>query len=223
MTRSLYVKRLADLQDDVLVMASMVEKAVDRAVDALKRSDLDLARQVIRDDRLINQKRFEIEERAITIMATQAPVAADLRVMVAVLNVIVDLERMGDHAEGIAKIALMVGDTGPVKPLVDLPRMARVCCEMLRAAGSAFVAHDDAWAAEIMKRDDEVDALDDQVYRDLLAIMTSEPATIERATYLLWASHNLERIADRVTNICERVIFMRTGIMRQGLRELAAS
>jgi phosphate transport system protein len=139
--------------------------------------------------------------------------ASDLRVLAAVLNIITDLERMGDHAAGIAKITLMIGNEPPLKPLIDIPRMADIASEMLRGSLSAFVARDVAEAQRIAARDDEVDQLYEQVYRELLTFMMADPSTIDRATHLLWAAHNLERIADRVTNICERVLFLTTGRM----------
>lgn len=213
MTRIELDRKLRELQDEVLLMGSMVEKAVERAIDALKRRDLDLSRKVVEDDVLVNRKRFEIEEKCIELIATQEPVARDLRVIVAVLNIIVDLERMGDHAEGIGKISLMMGDQPPLKPLIDIPRMAHKASEMLRRSLDAFVARDAEAAQRICPEDDEVDALYDQVYRELLVFMIQDPRTIDRATHLLWVAHNLERTADRATNIAERVIFLVTGKM----------
>jgi phosphate transport system protein len=194
-------------------MSSMVEKAIERAVASLKARDMALAQAVIREDRATNRHRFEIEEGCLLLIARQQPMASDLRVLAAVLNIITDLERMGDHAAGIAKITLMVGNEPPLKPLIDIPRMAEVATEMLRGSLSAFVARDVAEAQRIAARDDEVDQLYEQVYRELLTFMMVDPSTIDRATHLLWAAHNLERIADRVTNICERVLFLVTGRM----------
>jgi len=193
------------------VMADMVETAIKRSLEALKGRDVELARQVIADDVKINQKRYDAEERCLELIATQQPLASDLRTIVAVLHMIVDLERMGDHAEGIAKIAVILGDEPPLKPYVDLPRMADIASEMLRESLEAFKHRDAEQARAIIDRDDEVDALYDQVYRELLTDMIGDPRTIERATYLIWVAHNLERIADRVTNICERVVFLVTG------------
>ena len=214
-TRATFERELKDLQDDLLIMGSMVDKQIDQAVDALGRRDLELASRVVQADLEINRQRFEIEEQAIQLIATQQPMASDLRVIVAVLNVIVDLERMGDHAEGIAKIALLHEREPLLKPLIDVPRMADKARAMLREALDAFVARDAEQAALIAARDDEVDALYDQVYRELLTYMIQDPSTLERATWLLWAAHNLERIADRATNICERVAFMATGRMQE--------
>lgn len=215
MTRTAFDKQLHDLHNDVLELGSMVEKALDRSMGALKNRDQEIAARVREDDLHINAKRFEIEEQCILIIATQAPVAADLRTIVAVLNIIVDLERMGDHAEGNAKIVQMMGDEPLVKPLVDLPNMARIANEMLRDSLNAFLDLDVDQARRVMERDDEVDQLQAQVYNELLTIMLADPRAIHGATYLLWTSHNIERIADRVTNICERVIFAKTGEMKE--------
>jgi phosphate transport system protein len=213
MPRDQFHQELQHLQEETLVMSSMVEKAIDRSVLSLKRRDSALAEEVINQDRVINQQRFEIEEGCLLLIARQQPMASDLRVLAAMLNIITDLERMGDHAAGIAKITLLVGDEPPLKPLIDIPRMAEVAVEMLRGSLNAFVERNVAEAQRISLRDDEVDQLYDQVYRELLTFMMSDPGTINRATHLLWAAHNLERIADRVTNICERVLFLVTGRM----------
>jgi len=206
---------LRGLQDEVLILGSMVEKAIARSVKALKERDLELANQVVADDARINQKRLDIEERCIELIVTQQPVASDLRVIIAVLNIIIDLERIGDHAEGIAKITIMIGDEPPLKPLVDLPRMAEKAIDMLRRSLDAFVNRDSEAAMKIVAEDDEVDNLYDQVYRELLTFMLEDPRTITRATRLIWVAHNLERSADRVTNICERVVFTVTGRMEE--------
>lgn len=211
MPRNVFDRHLAEIQEEMLVMADMVETAIKRSLEALKGRDIELARQVIADDLKINQKRYDAEERCIELIATQQPLAGDLRTIVAVLHMIVDLERMGDHAEGIAKIAVLLADEPPLKPYVDLPRMADIASEMLRESLEAFKHRDAEQARAIMDRDDEVDALYDQVYRELLTYTLSDPRAIERATHLIWVAHNLERIADRVTNICERVVFLVTG------------
>jgi phosphate transport system protein len=215
MPRESFDRHLRELQDDVLIMGSMVEKAIDRSMEALKKRDLELAHQVIADDARINQKRFEIENKCIELIISQQPMASDLRIIVAVLNIIVDLERIGDHAEGNAKIAVMIGDEPPLKPLIDLPRMAEKTRDMLRRSLDAFVNHDAETAARICDEDDEVDQLYDQVFRELLTFMAEDPRTITRATRLIWVGHNLERSADRVTNICERVIYLVTGKMQE--------
>ena len=213
--RSHFDQQLSKLQDDLLLLASMVDKAGDRAVESLKRRDHATSERVIRDDLAINEKRFEIEERALMLIATQQPMAGDLRVIASVIHIVTDLERMGDHAEGIAKINLLHGDQPLLKPLIDIPRMADLCRDMLRRSMDAFIARDAEAARLIAAEDDRVDELYDQVYHELVMFMVSDPKTIERATWLLWTAHNLERIADRVTNICERVVFLVTGRMEE--------
>jgi phosphate transport system protein len=215
MTRVVFDRELRELQDQMLVLASMVEKSITRSVEALKARDLAAAKQVAEDDIKIDMKRFEIEEKGIDIIATQQPMAGDLRTIMAVLSIITDLERMGDHAEGIARIALLLGDEPPLKPLIDIPRMADIATSMLRRSVTAFVNRDMEAAKGISAEDNDVDQLYDQVYRELIFFMLQDPKTITRATYLLWVAHNLERIADRVTNICERVIFMVAGKYEQ--------
>jgi phosphate transport system protein len=215
MVRTSFERHLHELQDDVLVLGSMVEKAIYRSMEALKNRDLELAKQVIADDSEIDRKRFDIEEKCIELIVTQQPVASDLRIIVAVLNIIIDLERIGDHAEGVGKITLMIGNEPPLKPLIDLPRMAQKTGDMLRRSLDAFVNRDAEAARRISKEDDEIDALYDQVFRELLTFMAEDSRTITRATRLIWVAHNLERSADRVTNICERVVFVVTGKMEE--------
>jgi phosphate transport system protein len=214
-TRASFDRQLQALQNDVLMLGSMVEKAVGRSVEALKSRDAVLARRIIADDLTINAKRWEIEEQAIALIATQQPMAGDLRVIGSVMQIVTDLERMADHAEGIAKIALLHGDQPLLKPLIDIPRMADQASGMLRRSLDAFVRRDAAAAVAIAAEDDIVDALYDQVYRELLTFMIEDPHTIQRGTWLLWAAHNLERIADRATNICERVVYLVTGKMEE--------
>ncbi len=211
--RKSYERDLKRLQDEVLVMASLVEKAIIHSVEALKNRDLELAREVIIGDEAIDQKRFDIEEQCVELIAMQQPMAVDLRIIIAILNMLIDLERIGDHAEGIAKITITIGDEPPIKPLIDLPRMAERTCQMLREAMDAFVRRDVALAKKVCDDDDEVDALYNQVFRELLVIMAEDAKTIQRATRLIWVAHNLERSADRITNICERVVFIATGVM----------
>ena len=211
MPRQSYHLELQNLHDQVLLLGSMVDKAIGRALDSLVRRDADLARAVIEDDALVNRKRFQIEEQGIHLIATQQPMASDLRSIVAILSIVVDLERIGDYAAGIAKITLMHHDRPMVKPLVDIPRMAEIARGMLRRALDAFVVLDVDAARTIANEDDQVDELYDRVYQELIALMIANPQVVDRATWLLWVSHNLERIADRVTNICERIIYKATG------------
>jgi phosphate transport system protein len=211
--RSAFHKKLREIQDDILIMGSMVSKATLLAIEALQKRDLTLANQIIADDKKINRKRFDIEEKCIQLIATQQPMASDLRTIVAVLNIITELERIGDYAEGNAKITIMIGNEPPLKPLVDIPRMAEKTADMLNRSLSAFINHDADAAIKISAEDDFMDNLYDQVFRELLTFMAEDPKTITRATRLIWVTHNLERSADRVTNICERVVFMVTGKM----------
>jgi phosphate transport system protein len=215
MTRTAFERQLTEIQDDMLILATMAEAAIERSIDALKDRNVELARQIIADDLKINEKRYNTEERCLELVATQQPLASDLRTIVAVLHIIVDLERIADHAEGNAKLALLLADEPPLKPYIDIPRMAQKGIEMLRASLEAFKDRDTDRARAICEMDDEVDALYEQVYRELLTYMIQDPQSIQRATYLIWVAHNLERIADRVTNICERVVFMVTGHVQE--------
>ena len=206
-------RQLGQLQQEVISLAEIVDKATMRSVEALKQRDLTESQQLVQEDDYIDQKRYEIEDRCIDLIATQQPIAGDLRAIIALLHITVELERIGDYAEGIAKISLLMGDEPPLKPLIDIPRMAEKATTMLRNSMDSLVSRDTIKANQVLKDDDEVDLLYDQVYRELLVFMLQNPQTIQRATYLLWAAHDLERIADRATNIAERVIFLVTGKM----------
>jgi phosphate transport system protein len=177
MARTTFERHLDEIEEDMLVLAGMVERAIDRSIDALKNRDTELARVVIVEDMDINRKRYETEEKCLELLALQQPMAVDLRKIVAILHIIVDLERMGDHAEGIAKVAIMLADEPPLKPYIDIPRMAEIAVRMLRGGLESF--------------------------------------KLERATHITWIAHNLERIADRVTNICERVVYMVQGTIEE--------
>ncbi|MEX2598298.1 MAG: phosphate signaling complex protein PhoU [Dehalococcoidia bacterium] len=211
-------RSLDALQQEILMLGSMVEKAIAKSVDALKRRDLSASQEVVREDDDIDRKRYELEETVIDLIASQQPVAKDLRTLVAALHIAVELERIGDYAEGIGKISLLMGDAPPIKPLVDIPRMAEKAQDMLHRSMDALVNRDVELAKVVCADDDEVDALYDQVYRELVFLMVQDPKNIERATFLLWASHDLERIGDRATNIAERVIYMVTGKMAKDTR-----
>ena len=211
MPRTDFDRSLQQIQDELLVLGSMVEKSIDRSVLALKNRDLPLSKTVIDDDDLIDDLRNKIEENCISVIATQNPMAGDLRTVISVLYIAEELERMGDYAEGIAKISLSIGKEPMLKPLVDIPRMAEKSSKMLSGSLDALVNRDEQLAIQVCRDDNEVDELYNQVYRELLTFMISDPKTIERATYLLWVSHNIERIADRATNISERVLYLITG------------
>jgi phosphate transport system protein len=208
-------KKLGEIQSDVLSMGSMVGKAILHSVEALKDRNITLANQLIKDDAKINQKRFEIEEKCAQLIATQQPMASDLRTIMSVTSITTELERIGDYAEGIAKIVILIGDEPPLKPLVNIPRMAEKMVSMLNKSLEAFTKHDDQTAKQIALEDDDVDNLYNDLYRILISFMLEDPKTITRATRLIWVAHNLERSADRVTNICERVVFIVTGKMEE--------
>jgi phosphate transport system protein len=172
---------------------------------------------LIANDQIINARRFEIEDQILALIATQQPVARDMRVLAAVLEIITELERIGDYAKGIAKINFLLGEEPLLKPLIDLPQMAGKARDMLNRTLEAFVWRDTDAARSIALEDDEVDRLFNRVERELMELVVSDPCpkTIERANHLLWAAHNLERAADRVTNICERIVFLATGRMEE--------
>lgn len=214
-TGNAFQKTLHEIQNDVLEMSGMVATAIDRAVEALKRRDLTQAHHIIADDAKIDEQRFAIEDRCIRLMDAQHPVAGDLRIMVAILNIITELERIGDYADGIARIVIMIGDEPPLKPLIDIPRMAELTSEMISKSIQSFINRDVEMAKNVASMDGVVDGLYDQVFRELLTFMMVDPKTINRATRLTWVAHNLERAADRATNICERVVFTVTGKMEE--------
>ena len=211
MPRESFEKDLQHLDDGILALGSMVETAIMESVDALNRRDLQRSRDLIVLDRKINEKRFAIESEALGVIAMQQPVAIDLRMLAAVLDIADELERIGDYAKGIAKINLLIGEEPLLKPLIDIPAMAQKACSMLHRALEAFIDRDVDLARALPREDEEVDNLYNQVYRELITYIFADPSAIEQANYLLWAAHNLERASDRVTNICERVLFTATG------------
>jgi phosphate transport system protein len=215
MLRKTFEIEIQQVKDDVLVLGSMVEQAIHGAVDSLKKRDLKAAQKLIDDDLEINKKRFEIENKLMILIATQQPMAHDLRLLASTFEIISELERMGDYAKGIANINIRMGDSPLLKPLIDIPRMAEKGADMLHRALTAFVNEDVDLAKSLPVEDDEVDALYNQIYRELMTFIIADPKTIERANWLLWVAHNLERVADRVTNICERTVFIATGEMRE--------
>jgi phosphate transport system protein len=213
--RESFEEHIKGLNENVIAMSEMVANATSRSVKALGDSDIEDAKRIINDDLLINKKRWQIEEKCINLIALQQPVATDLREIIAVLNIITELERMGDYAEGIAKIVLMLGNEPLIRPLIFTPKMAEKTNSMLRRSMQALVNRDARTAMSICNEDDEVDKLYDEAYHDLLMRMIKDPTLVSKATPLIWAAHNLERSADRVTNICERIVFLATGSMPQ--------
>jgi len=211
MLRKTFETELKQVKDELLVLGSMVEQAIIESVEALKKRDLAAAKRLLEADRQINKKRFAIEMQLMILIATQQPMAHDLRLLASIMEINSELERMGDYAKGIANINIRMGDRPLLKPLIDVPRMAQKGADMLHRALTAFINEDMDAARKIPVEDDEVDALYNQVYRELMTIVIGDPTTIERANWLLWTAHNLERFADRVTNICERTVFVVTG------------
>jgi phosphate transport system protein len=215
MPREAFDRELQRIQEETLVLGGMVEDALIESVELLKRRDLEGSRRLVAADKRINEKRFSIEGDVLALIATQQPMARDLRALAAVLEIITELERIGDYAKGIGRINLMIGEGPLLKPLIDIPLMAQKARDMLHDALEAFVLQDADKARAIPRRDDEVDCLYNQVYRELITYILATPSTIDQANFLLWVAHNLERSADRVTNICERVIFTVTGQMAE--------
>ena len=206
---------LEQLRRDLRRLASMVDVAIEKSVASLKRLDRAEAERVIFNDQAINDLRYSIEDAAVHIIAMQQPIAGDLRFVIAVLMVTSELERMGDYCVGIAKITKLHGDRALLKPLIDVPRMADAVRGMLRGAIDALITKNAFLAEAIAAQDDEIDRLYDQIYRELLTYMLNDPTTIDRATWLLWAAHNLERMGDRVQNICERTVYEATGVLKE--------
>lgn len=215
MPRATFTRDLQRLEDSMLVLGSMVAQAIVDSVTALKKQDLETAQRIVHEDRSINERRFAIEADVLALIATQQPMASDLRVLASILEITTELERIGDYGKGIAKIALLIGHEALMKPLIDLPRMAAMVQELLSKSLEAFTSRNVNLAKEVAARDSDLDALYNQVYRELLTFIISDPRTIDQATRLLWVAHNLERAGDRVTNICERVVFTVTGKMAE--------
>jgi phosphate transport system protein len=208
-----FSKGFKEVQDKVLAMGDLVAKEISKSIEALKARDLKMAHRIIADDAKIDDMRFAIEGKCIELMGMPKLTICDRRVIVSVLSISTELERIGDYAEGNAKIVVMIGDEPPLKPLIDIPRMAEITVEMIDKSLKSFVDRNVELAKHVVTMDTSVDGLYDQVFRELLTFMMIDPKTINRATRLIWVAHNLERAADRVTNICERVVFTVTGKM----------
>ena len=199
------------LQDEVLLLGSMVEQAILDSVEALKKRDIKTSKHIMAGDKEINERRFAIENAILVLIATQQPMAHDLRFLAAILEVDTELERIGDYAKGIAKVNILMGDDSLPMPVVEITRMAEISVDMLHRALGAFVSEDSDLARRIPEEDDQVDGLYNRIYDNLVKAMIADPKSIDHANYLLWVAHNLERTADRVTNICERTVFIATG------------
>jgi len=210
-TRGTLDTKIRELNDSIIELASIVEQAILSSVTVLEDRDLTAAKALYEGDTLINEKRHEIERRALITVATQQPMATDLRRLSSIIDIAGELERIGDYAKGIARIAMRLGDQAPLRKLVHIPKMAAITADMLHRAIGAFVTLDEAAGLSIPREDDQVDVLYNLVYQDLLELMFKDRDSIDRATFYLWVAHNLERAADRVTNICERTVFTISG------------
>ena len=223
MLRKAFDQELRGLEEKLRELGRMVGEAVVASVDALKRRDLDAAQKIIDADRGLNERRFAIEQETLVVIATQQPMAKDLRILASFLELATELERIGDYAKGIAVITTRMGTEEFVKPLIDIPRMAEKARDMLHRALQAFFDRDLELARAIPREDDEIDALYHQIYRELTTYIIADPRLVDRASFLIWVAHNLERVADRVVNICERVVFAVTGEVMEfdnnGVRE----
>lgn len=212
-TRETLDNKIQELNDSILELGTTVEQAILGSVNTLVDRDLEKAKVIYDGDKIINQKRYEIERKALITVATQQPMATDLRRLSSIIDIAGELERIGDYAKGIARIAMRLGDHPPLKELVDIPKMAQLTSDMLGRALKAFVSLDENAGRSIPREDDQIDVLYNLVYQDLLELMIADRENIDRATFHLWVAHNLERAADRVTNICERTIFTTSGEM----------
>ena len=216
MAREILDRKIRHLYDEILILDSMVEQATTEAVAALQHRDLQRAERVCTDDSAINARRYALESELMITIATQQPImATDLRTLASMLEVTGELERIGDYAKGIAKVCLLVGEQPHLKLPPDFNIMGELVGGMLHRAIGAFVNQNVALAQAIPAEDDRVDDLYNQLYRHLVGMMVQDPTTIDHANYLMWAAHNLERMADRVTNICERTIYVATGTLRE--------
>lgn len=200
-------------KDDLLILGSMVEQAMADSVRALKNHDFESSSQIVERDQMINQTRFQIEGEVVTVIATKHPTARDLRILTSILDMSNDLERMGDYGKGIATINLRSGGLNLPKILEDLEYMANQVVDMLHRSLTAFIDTDLTTARHIITEDNLIDSLYEQIYYEVMDIVIENPSHMERANFALWSAHNIERMADRVTNICERTIFVATGEM----------
>ena len=208
MERHHFEEELQALKNRLLTMGALVEERVHQAVRSLIDRRLDEAEAVIVADKEVNDLQIDIDDRCLKLLATQSPLAIDLRLITAAMKINADLERIGDQAVNVAENVIKLLPQPPLKPLIDIPRMAELAQQMTRDALDAFVKKDPALARDVLRRDDEVDSLKDQVFRELLTYMMADPGTIQRALSLILISRNIERIADHATNIAEDVIFL---------------
>jgi phosphate transport system protein len=211
MVRKIFAKKIQNIQDEVLLLGSMVEDAVIKSVVSLKSRDTHLAKQIYHDDLLLNDKRYAIENAILIAIATQQPMARDLRQLASMLDVVQELERMGDYAKGIAKVTVKLQQIDINIPIIEIEMMAELAVGMLHKALTAFIEGDSQTASQIPFEDDAVDKLYENIYHQSVELMMADPQNIDHSNLIIWVGHNLERLADRVTNICERTVFISTG------------
>ena len=209
--RDTFEKLVNDLKSDLLKLGAVTGRTIVDGVDALRTRDAVLAHSLIERDGEINQMRYDIEERSYELIATQQPLASDLREIMSILLIAIELERIADHSKNLGEIVIHMGNEPLLKPLIDIPRMAETCESMLSQALDAFSRNDAALGRAVCARDDEIDNLYKQIFRELMTYVMEDSSTVNRAMNLLFAAHNLERIGDRITNIGERVIYAATG------------
>lgn len=215
MPRTTFENELNKLRLEILDYGAQVERVIGQAMDSLKTRDRFLAEAIIENDSQFNSTRYQLEEESFALLATQSPMAGDMREVLSVLLIAIELERIADHAKNLAEITIFMGSEPLVKPLIDLPRMSLLCQEMLRQGLEAFARNDPAAAENVANNDDMIDNLYKQVFRELMSYIVEDPRTVTRALNLLFAAHNLERIGDCVTNIAERVIYASTGRLQE--------
>ncbi len=211
MPRETLDREIRELLDDILTLGSLVEKNIVDAMTGLKTRNTRLSREVFLSDQKVNQKRFDIESNTLLVIATQQPMAHDLRLLAAILEIAGELERIGDYAKGNAKINTLLENTLLQAPILELEAMSDLAVSMLHRSITAFIKEDEKAAREIPEEDDKVDKMYERINRQLVELMIQNPEFIDHANYYMWAAHNLERTADRVSNICERTIFVVTG------------
>lgn len=209
--RTVLDREMAELRDNVLRTSSMVDEAIEKAMQALAERNTQLAQEVVVNDVLINELRYDVEEKALLTLATQQPAASDLRSIIAAIHVVIELERMGDHAAGIARLVNRLESEEEIDTLHKLPKMAKRARSMLEQGIDAYINRDVELAKQMVSRDAKIDKHYNRLFRETMEEMQLDPEYVQRATFLLWVGHNLERIGDRATNIAERVIFMVTG------------
>jgi phosphate transport system protein len=211
MSRDTLNLHIQEIKDELIVIGNLVETATIKAIESLKNRDNDAAREIYLNDRIINEKRYQVESDVLIQIATQQPLAHDLRLLAAMLEIASELERMGDYAKGICKVTLNLGDADVHIPIKDFEMMGQLAVEMLHQALEVFLNEDVAAARLVPQKDDKVDKIFTKVERSIVHSMATHPETIDHSNLLMWVAHNIERMADRVTNICERTIFVVTG------------